>query len=168
MSHDDFMLGYENGRVGCGVSAFLTLRLFLVGKIREKKVSGNLLLWLLGFLTVIVLSVVGFLKLPILWALLGTIVVLAIYALLLFYCIGDIVVSAALANPEFYELVVAKRALRIYSEAGNNAAEPQKVLHLRRAPFAQRLVRRVNPDARSAWKHPPTRDSQMTDRNKHK
>jgi hypothetical protein len=157
MSHDDFILGYENGRVGCGVSAFLTLRLFLVGKIREKRVSGNLLLWLLGFLTLIVLSVIGLLELPILWALLDTIVVLAIYALLFFYCIGDLVVSAALANREFYELVVAKRALRIHSEWGNNSAEPQKVLHLRRAPFAQRLVRHVNPDSRSAWKDPPTR-----------
>ena len=157
MSHDDFILGYENGRVGCGVSAFLILRLFLVGKIPEKRVSANLLFWSLGFLTLIVLSIVGLLKLPILWTLLGTIAVLAIYALLFFYCIGDIVVAAALANPEFYELVTAKRALRIYSEGGNNTAEPQKVLHLRRGRFARPLVRPLNPHSRPAWKHPPTR-----------
>jgi hypothetical protein len=157
MSHDDFILGYENGRVGCSVSAFLTLRLFFAGKIREKSVSANLLLWLFGFLALIVLSIVGFLKLPIVWALLGTIAALAIYALLFFYWVGEIIISAAVAKPEFYELVIAKRALWIYSEQGNNPAEPQKVVHLRRPPFARRLVRPLNPHSRTAWKHPPSR-----------
>ena len=116
MSHDEFVLGYENGRVGCSVSTFLTLRLFFVGGIRGKRVSDNLLLWSLAFLVVIALSVVGLLKLPVLWALLGTVASLAIYLLLFFYCVGEIVVSAALANPEFYEFAKAKRALWIYSD----------------------------------------------------
>ena len=126
MSHDEFVLGYENGRVGCYVSTFLILRLFLVGKIRDKRVSANLLLWLLGFLTLIVLSVLGLLKLPILWILLGTVTVLAIYALLFFYCIGDIVVSAALANQEFYEFATEKRVLWIYSDDEENAPKLRK------------------------------------------
>ena len=153
MSHDDFILGYENGSVGCSVSAFLTLRLFFARKIREKGVSTNLLLWLLGFLALIVLSTVGFFKLPIVWAFLGTIAALAIYALLFFYWVGEIILSAALANPEFYELVIAKRALWIYSEQGSDPAEPQKVVNLRRAPFARHLVRPLNPHSRPAWKH---------------
>ena len=157
MSHDDFILGYENGRVGCSVSAFLTLRLFFARKIREKGVSTNLLLWLLGFLALIVLSTVGLLKLPMVWTFLGTIAVLAIYALLFFYWVGEIIISAALAKPEFYELVIAKRALWIYSEQGSDPAEPQKVIHLRRSAFARRLVRPLNPQSRTAWKHPPTR-----------
>ena len=157
MSHDDFILGYENGRIGCSVSAFLTLRLFFAGKIREKRVSADLLLWLLGLLALIVLSTVGLLKLPIVWAFLGTIAVLAIYALLFLYSVGEIIISAALANPEFYELVIAKRALWIYSEQGSNPAEPRKAAHLRRPPFARRLVRPLNKDSRPAWKHPPTR-----------
>jgi hypothetical protein len=157
MSHDDFILGYENGRVGCSVSVFLTLRLFFAGKMREKSVSANLLLWLFGFLVLIILSTVGLLKLPMVWALLGTIAALAIYALLFFYWVGEIIISAALARPEFYELVIAKRAIWIYSEQGSDPAGPRKVVHLRRSPFARRLVRPLNPQSRTAWKHPPTR-----------
>ena len=152
----DFILGYENGRVGCCVSTFLILRLFFVGKIREKKVSANLLFWSLAFLALITLSVVGFLKLPVLLALLGTIAILAIYILLFFYWVGEIAVSAALANPEFYEFVMAKRALWIYADEENNVTKPQRVMLMRRAPLAQHSGRLPNTDSRPARRHPPT------------
>ena len=38
MSHDDFIFGYQNGRLGCSVNTLLILRLFLIGQIREKRV----------------------------------------------------------------------------------------------------------------------------------
>jgi hypothetical protein len=120
MSHAEFVLGYENGRLGCCVSALVTLRLFFAGKIREKRVSINLLLWSLGFLVLIAASVIGFQKLPALWALLGSIAILAIYALAFFYSVGGFVLSAALANEEFYEFVKAKHALWIYSDDEGN------------------------------------------------
>jgi hypothetical protein len=116
ISHDEFVLGYENGRAGCSVSALLTLRLFFAGKIREKCVSISLLFWSLGFLALIAASVIGFMNSPALWALLGTIAMLAIYALAFFYSVGGFVLSAALANEEFYEFAKAKRALWIYSD----------------------------------------------------
>jgi hypothetical protein len=138
MSHAEFVLGYENGRVGCCVSALLTLRLFFAGKIREKTVSINLLLWSVGFLVLIAASVIGFLNLPALWALLGTIAILAIYALAFFYSVGGFVLSAALANEEFYEFVNAQRALWIFSDDEGDLPRPQKVLAMRRARRAQR------------------------------
>ncbi len=138
MSHDEFVLGYEKGRVGCSVSTLLTLGLFFAGSIREKKVSISLLIWSLGFLVLIALSVIGFLNLPVLWALLGAIAVLVIYALSFFYSFGEIVVSAALANQEFYEFVKAKRVLWIYSDDEGNLPKLQKVVRTRPARRVQR------------------------------
>src|SRR5271165_1647116 len=108
MSHDEFVLGYENGRVGCSVSTLLILRLFFAGRIREKKVSIILLLWTFGFLVLIALSVIGFFIFPVLWALLGTLAILAICALTFFYWVGEVIVAAALANEEFFELAKTK------------------------------------------------------------
>src|SRR5208283_5100317 len=116
VSHSEFVLAYQNGRVGCSVSAFLTLGLFLAGKIHDKRVSINLLLW----------------------ALLCTIAMLAIYTLAFFYWVGGLVLSAALANEEFYEFAKAKRLLWIYSDDEENLPKLQKVAPMRRARRAQR------------------------------
>jgi hypothetical protein len=140
MSHKEFVIAYESGRLGCSVSALLTLRFFFAGDIREKKVSINLFLWSLGFLGLIIASVTGFLNFPVRWALLGTITMLVIYALGFFYSVGEIVLSAALANEEFYEFAKAKRALWIYSDDENNLPKThKKVLPVSRA---RRLRRR--------------------------
>ena len=133
MSHSEFVLGYENGRVGCSVSGFQTLGLFLAGKIRDKRVSITLFLWLLGILVLIGASFVGFLNLPVLWALLCTIAMLAIYTLAFFYWVGGLVLSAALANEEFYEFAKANRVLWIYSDDEENLPKLQKVVPMRRA-----------------------------------
>jgi|SRR5580704_2681249 hypothetical protein len=126
MSHKEFVLGYENGSLGCSVSALLTLRLFFAGDIREKKVSIYLFLWSVSFLVLIIASVIGFLNFPVLWALLGTIAILVIYALAFFYWAGELVLSAALANQEFYEFAKAKRVLWIYSDDENNLPKTHK------------------------------------------
>ena len=139
MSHKEFVLAYENGRLGCSVSALLTLRFFFAGDIREKKVSINLSLWSLGFLVLIIASDTGFLNFPIRWALLGTITMLVIYALGFFYSVGEIILSAVLADEEFYEFAKTKRVLRIYSDDENNLPKTHKVVPV---PRARRLRRR--------------------------
>jgi hypothetical protein len=138
MSHKEFVLGYENGRLGCSVSTLLTLRFFFAGDIREKKVSINLSLWSLGFLVLIIASVIWFLNFPIRWALLGTTTMLVIYALGFFYSVGEIVLSAALADEEFYEFAKAKRALWIYSDDENNLPKTDKVVPVPRARRTRR------------------------------
>jgi hypothetical protein len=139
MSHKEFVLAYESGRLGCDVSALLTLRFFFAGDIRQKKVSVGLSLWSLGFLVLIIASVTGFINFPIRWALLATITILVIYALGFFYSVGEIVLSAALADEEFYEFAKAKRALWIYSDDENNLPQTHKVLP---TPRGRRLRRR--------------------------
>src|SRR5271166_1797174 len=133
MSYTEFVIGYENGSLGCSVSALLTLRLFFAGEIREKKVSINLFLWSLSFPLLIIASVIGFLNFPIRWALLGTITILVIYAFAFFYSVGELVLSAALADEEFYEFAKAKRALWIYPDDENNLPKTHKVVPVPRA-----------------------------------
>lgn len=120
ISHDEFVLGYEKGNLGCSVSVLVALRLFLVGRMREKKVSMNLFLCLLGLLLLIAASLIEFLKLPFIWALLCTAITLAFYAAAFFYSFGEVVLSAALANEDFYKVATAERALWIYSDDERN------------------------------------------------
>jgi hypothetical protein len=61
-----------------------------------------------------------------------------LYTLAYFYGVGGLVLSAALANEEFYEFARAKRALWIYSDDEENLPKFQKVAPMRRARRAQR------------------------------
>jgi hypothetical protein len=138
MSHHEFVLAYEKGSLGCSVSVLTTSRLFVAGKVREKSVTINLLLWSLGFLLLIVASVIGFLNFPLLWAIFGAIALLPICVLGFYYWIGEVVLSASLANEEFYEFAKAERVLWIFSEDQESLAKPQKAVLIRRARRAQR------------------------------
>ncbi len=135
MSHKEFILAYENGSVGCSVSALLILRLFFAGDIREKKVSVNLFFWSLSFLVLIIASIIGFLNFPVSWALLGAFAMLVIYTVAFSYWVGEVVLFAALANEEFFEFAKAKRVLWFYADDEKNLPKTLKVVgmpHLRR------------------------------------
>src|SRR5258708_19950130 len=90
MSHDDFVLGYQNGGLGCSVSTLLILRLFLVGRIRETRIVIPLVRWSLGALLLIGLTIIGFLFLPPVWALFGTFLFLLFFSLTLVYQSGSL------------------------------------------------------------------------------
>jgi hypothetical protein len=131
MSHDDFILGYTNGRLGCSVSTLLTLRLFLVGRIRERRLVIALVGWSLGLFIVIGLTVIGFVCLPSLWALLSTIVLLAIFALGFICQVGARIASIALIDARFYEFALASRTLFVSTDGdGNMAGATESMIHL--------------------------------------
>jgi hypothetical protein len=138
MSHDDFILGYQNGRLGCSVSTLLTLRLFLVGRIREKRVVIRLVGWSLGLLLLIGLSAIGFVYLPVLWALLGTIILLAIFALGFVHQVAGLLVSTALMDVHFYQFALAEHALCVSADGEGNMPKLQKVVPQRDPRRAQR------------------------------
>jgi hypothetical protein len=138
MTHDDFILGYQSGRLGCGVSALLLFRLFLAGRIREKRVMIRLICWSIALLLLIGLSTIGFLYLPALWAILGTIVMLAVFALGSTHQIGGFVVSAALADKRFYEFARAEHALWVSDYVEGNLPKLKKVVPMRPPRRAQR------------------------------
>ena len=138
MSHDDFILGYQNGRLGCSVSTLLTLRLFLVGRIRETRVVIRLVAWLLGLLLLIALSAIGFLCLPALWALVGTTIFVAIFALGFVHQVAGLIVSTALIDVHFYQFALAEHALCVSADGEGNIPKLQKVVPLRDPRRAQR------------------------------
>jgi hypothetical protein len=138
MSHDDFILGYQSGRLGCGVSTLLILRLFLVGRIHETRVAIRLVGWSLGLLLLIGLTTIGFLCLPALWALLGTIILLAIFALGFVHQVAGLIVSTALIDVHFYQFVLAEHALSVSADGEGNMPELQKVTPLPASRRAQR------------------------------
>jgi hypothetical protein len=131
MSHEDFIRGYTNGRFGCSVSSLLTLRLFLVGRIRKRPVVICLVNWALGLLFVVGLSIVGFLCLSEFWTLLGTIISLAIFALGFVHQVGTLIVSTALIDVHFYQFALAERALCVSSDGmGNTAWAAESIIRL--------------------------------------
>ena len=138
MSHDDFILGYQNGRVGCGVSALFTLRLLLTGRIREKNVTFRLIAWSLGLLLLVGLLIIGFLYLPTLWLLFGALVLLSLFALGFTHAIAGLIVSTALADEQFYQFALAERALWVSTDDEGNIPKLQKVVPLRHPRRAQR------------------------------
>jgi hypothetical protein len=138
MSHDDFILGYQNGRLGCSVSALPTLGLFLTGRIQEKRVVVRLIGWSLGLLLLVGLSVIGFWVLPVVWALLGTIVLVALFALGFTHELGGLIVSTALADEQFYRFALAERALWVLADGEDNLPKLPKVIPLRASRRAQR------------------------------
>jgi hypothetical protein len=138
MSHDDFLLGYRIGRLRCSVSTLLTLRLFLTGRIREKQVVTPLAGWSLGLFLLVSLSVIGFLCLPALWALLGAGILLAIFVLGFAHGIAGLVVSTALVDQDFYRLMLAEHALWVCADSEDNLPKLQKVVPLRNSRRAQR------------------------------
>jgi len=137
ISHDDFLLGYRNGRLGCSVSVLLTLHLLLTGRIRGKRIVTTLVGWSLGFLFLIGVLVIGFVYLPVVWAILSTGLLLAIFALGFAHGIAGLVVAIALTDRDFYQFMRAEHALWISADSESNLPELQKVIPLRSTRRAQ-------------------------------
>jgi hypothetical protein len=131
MSHDDFVLGYQSGSLGCSVSTLLILRLFLVGGIRETRIVIPLVRWSLGALFLIGLTIIGFLCLPAVWTLCGRIMLLGIFALGYVDQVGWLIVSTALIDEHFYHFALAERALYIFTaDEGNMAGATESIILL--------------------------------------
>jgi hypothetical protein len=138
MSHDEFVKGYEKGSLGCSVSVLLTIRLFLAGKIRDKKILINLLIWSFALLLLISASVIEFLKIPFTWGLLCTAISLAFYAIAFFYSLGEVVLSIALLKEDFYKLAMAERAIWIFPDDEKNLPKLERAVLIRHARRARR------------------------------
>ena len=138
MSHDDFLIGYQNGRLGCSVSALLIIRLFLAGRIREKQMVTGLVGWSLGLFLLVSLSVIAFVYLPAVWVTLGTGLLLVTFALGFAHGIAGLAVSIALADRDFFQFMLAEHALWVSVDSEANLPKLQKVVPLRNDRRAQR------------------------------
>ena len=144
MSHEDFVLGYQNGGLGCSVSTLLILRLFLVGRIRETPIVIPLVRFSLGALFLIGLTIIGFLCVPAVWTLCGTIMLLGIFALGFVDQVGWLIVSTALIDEHFYHFAVAERALYVFTaDEGNMAGATESIILLSVDPHQRVRLERL-------------------------
>ena len=138
LSHDDFVLGYQNGRLGSSVSAIHIVQLFFAGRIRERRVAISLVCWALGLLFLIGLAGLAFLRIPAPWAILGTIITFAVFLLGFSHQLSGLIVSAALTNKQFYEFAKSQRALWITTDGEVNLPKLPKVVPMQPPRRAQR------------------------------
>lgn len=115
MKHNDFIKGYESGKLSCSVSLVRMVCLLLAGRIRELKVAAALVCWLLGLLCLGGLSGMGFVYWPPAWAALVNAVLLSVLALNSIHAISEVIVSGALADEQFWQVAVAEGALWFFA-----------------------------------------------------
>jgi len=115
MKHNDFIKGYESGKLSCSVSLVRMVCLLLSGRIRELKVAAALVCWLLGLLCLGGLSGMGFVYWPPAWAALVNAVLLSVLALSSIHAISEVIVSGALADEQFWQVAVAECALWFFA-----------------------------------------------------
>jgi uncharacterized membrane protein (Fun14 family) len=138
ITHDDFIVGYQNGRLGCSVHVLRVSLLVYSGRIRERRIVAKVIGWSAGLLVLIGLWVVGLYLLPLLWALLAGVIVLATSALVCIHRIGEGILSVALTDPDFYHLVRTERALGLAVERDGNLRGLHKVVPMRHPRQARR------------------------------
>jgi toxin ParE1/3/4 len=159
ITHDDFIIGYQSGRLGCSVNVLRVSLLVYSGRIREKRVVAKVIGWSAGLLVLICLWVVGLYFLPLLWALLAGAGVLATFGLVCLHRIGEGILSVALTDPDFYHLVRTERALgAVAIKEGNlSLADLDTIadyIALDNPEAARRLVQRVFKPVEQLERHP--------------
>ena len=107
-------------------------------KVREKRVVAEVVIWSVGLLALICLSIVGFFFLPPLLALAAGVIVVATCSLISLHRIGDAVTAAALSDTAFYRLAVTEHALGIAPDAESNLPQLNKVVPMRDPRQARR------------------------------
>jgi hypothetical protein len=138
ITHDDFIVGYQSGRLGCGVNVLRVFSLVYSTKIRERRVVTEVLGWSVGLLALMCLWIVGLFFLPLFWALAGGALVAAFFSLIGLHRVGDAVIAAALGDNAFYQLVLEQYALGCAADGEGNLPRLSKVVPMR----GSRQVRR--------------------------
>jgi hypothetical protein len=138
ITHDDFIVGYQNGRLGCSVNVLRVFSLVYSTKVRERRIVAEVLGWSVGLLALIGLWIVGIFFLPLLWALAGGALLLAIVALIALHQVGDAVIATALRDNAFFQLAVEQYALGCAADGESNLPRLSKVVPMRDPRQARR------------------------------
>ena len=94
--------------------------------------------WSVGLLALICLWIVGLFFLPLLWALAGGVLVLAISSLIALHRVGDAVIAAALSDNAFFQLALEQCALGCAADGEGNLPRLGKVVPMRDPRQARR------------------------------
>jgi hypothetical protein len=138
ITHDDFIVGYQSGRLGCGVNVLRVSSLVYSTKIRERRVVTEVVAWSIGLLALICLWVLGIFFLPLVWGLAGGVPVVAIFSLIALHRVGDAVIAAALSDNAFYQLALEQHAVGCATDEEDNLPRLGKAVPMRDPRQARR------------------------------
>jgi hypothetical protein len=138
ITHGDFIVGYQSGRLGCSVNVLRVLYLVYSIKVREKRIVAEVVGWSVGLLALICLWIVGFFFMPLVLALAAGAIAVATCSLISLHRIGDAVTAAALRDNAFYRLVVSEHAFCVAPDAESNLPQLNKVVPMRDPRQARR------------------------------
>jgi hypothetical protein len=138
ITHDDFIVGYQSGRLGCGVNVLRVFSLVYSTKVRETRIVTEVLGWSVGLLALVGLWIVAIFFLPLLLALAGGAFLLAIVTLIALHQVGNAVIGTALRDNEFYQLAVERSALGCAADGESNLPRLSKVVPMRDPRQARR------------------------------
>jgi hypothetical protein len=138
ITHDDFIVGYQSGRLGCSVNVLRVFSLVYSTKVRERRVVTEVVAWSIGLLALISLWALGIVFLPLPWALAAGVLVTAIFSLIALHRVGDAVIAAALSDNAFYELALERQAFGCATDAEGNLPRLNKVVPMRDPRKARR------------------------------
>ncbi|HEX3445221.1 MAG TPA: hypothetical protein VHS80_10920 [Chthoniobacterales bacterium] len=136
--HDDFIVGYQSGRLGCSVNVLRVFSLVYSTKVRERRVVTEVLVWSIGLLALTSLWVLGIFFLPLLWALAAGALVTAVFSLIALLRVGDVVIAAALGDNAFYDLALEQHAFGYAQDGEGNLPRLNKVVPMRDPRRARR------------------------------
>jgi hypothetical protein len=138
ITHDDFVVGYQSGRLGCSVNVLRVFSLVYSTKVRERRVVTEVIAWSIGLLALICLWVLGIFFFPLAWALAAGVLVTAIFSLIALHRVGDAVIAAALSDNAFYELAAEQHAFGSATDGEGNLPRLNKVVPMRDPRQARR------------------------------
>lgn|GEM_PF-2619005 len=138
ITHDDFVVGYQSGRLGCSVNVLRVFSLVYSTKVRERRVVTEVIAWSIGLLALICLWVLGIFFFPLPWALAAGVLVTAIFSLIALHRVGDAVIAAALSDNAFYELAAEQHAFGCATDGEGNLPRLNKVVPMRDPRQARR------------------------------
>jgi hypothetical protein len=138
ITHDDFVVGYQSGRLGCSVNVLRVFSLVYSTKVRERRVVTEVIAWSIGLLALICLWVLGIFFFPLAWALAAGVLVTAIFSLIALHRVGDAVIAAALSDNAFYELAAEQHAFGCATDGEGNLPRLNKVVPMRDPRQARR------------------------------
>jgi hypothetical protein len=138
ITHDDFIVGYQSGRLGCSVNVLRVFSLVYSTKVRERRVVTEVVGWSIGLVALISLWVFAIFFVSLLWALVVGALVVAFFCLSALHRVGDAVIAAALGDTAFYELALEQHAFLCAADGEDNLPSLNKVVPMRDAGRARR------------------------------
>ena len=116
LSHAEFILGYQNGALGCAVRAPRALLWFLSHNVLDPKAQQTLLVWLVVVLALIGGSIFLLFYLSRFWGIAGLVLGLPVFVLVLMRRVAELVIDLALKDERFFATASAEGVLIVRTD----------------------------------------------------